>query len=158
MAIVYAIEHAEQNTLREKVVRIILRNNTPSIAYRRAEVYMPLADDAETYISANHTAAELWASGVAASEKDWVQTQESPRSAPIYRPILRNAFKVLVQNDLDAARSAALQLIAQSDDLQADFVAIRNNLGLTGTDEATKREQLLWIIVLALVGEVNSKS
>jgi len=158
MAIQIAVDRVEQNTLREKVAFVVLRNNSPSIAFRRAAVYMPLQADAEDYISQNHTAAGLWAQGTGASEKDWVKTQEEPLSAPIYRPIIRNVFPFLIANDLDAARSAALGLIGQSDDLQADFVSIRNNLGLTGTDEATKREQLLWIIVLALVGEVNSKS
>lgn len=160
MAITYEIESIQDNGLRTKSVWCVIRNTSPTTNYRRVEIVMSqLSGDERAYIDTKYTGRELWDRGVSADAGLWLQSVEKPRISPIYKPILQKAFDALKNNDLDTARSLALQLIGTNEALLSDFQKIGTNLELTGvltTEE--KRDQLVWILLLAVIGVLNGDS
>mgnify|MGYP001615055052 CR=1 FL=1 len=157
MAITYKIEDEMQTGLRRKSVFAIVRNNTPVVAYRRAEVIMPLETDADTHIGTLRL-SDLWASGEDSVEATYVAIDERPLAAPVYRPILSKIFTALAgAADLDMIRGQIIAYLQQSPEVYADFVAALKKLGVDATTPEGKREQLLWVVVLALAGLVNGR-
>lgn len=64
MAIAYVIERQQQVGLRFKNIFVVLRNDTPAVAYRRLEVpFVPLAADADAYLQAHYTLQAAWDAG-----------------------------------------------------------------------------------------------
>jgi hypothetical protein len=159
MAVTYRIEREQQNGLRTKAVFAILKNTSPTTAYRRVEVITPLdVVDVEAWIGNKYTIAELWGMGNPASEAAWNRIDEKPLLDPIYEPILEQSFEALAKYDVDTVRALMVQLIEQNDELLAKFLAVAETLGIgTANDAESKREQIFLILIFAIIGKINGE-
>lgn len=159
MAFEYLIQEEINTGLNTKSVFVLLRRDDP-VGYRRVEVVdVPQSivgkDNILAHVAGRYSLAELWALGDAVESGRYVRAKDKPRVDPIYRKIVENVFVALQQNDLDVARTAALQLLQQDGALWAQFQAVGQNLGLGSTTQQDKALQLNWIVLLAVVGVLN---
>lgn len=161
MTITYLIGREVPTGLRVKSVFVQVKNDSPTVAYREAEVIMPLDEDADAWVTARYTEAELWAMGADAGEGAYIAAEEQPLVVPIYQPIIRQMFDALSgPADLDVIRSQLIALLQQNPATYNKLLAALGKLGVPLVDLTTedKREQLLWVFLFALAAAWNAEA
>lgn len=154
----HVIEVIIESGLRTKSVFVILKNDTPTVAYRRAEAIMPHEADVDTFLLAEGVIEGLWAIGEDSSEGAYLAPGDQTLIVPIYQPIIRQIFQALAgPADLDLIRGQIIAILQQSPATYDNFVAAIQKLDIDASTPEGKREQLLWAVLLALVGMFNAE-
>lgn len=106
----YVIERQQQVGLSNKSIFIVLRNDTPAVAYRRLEVpFVPLAEDADTYLQARYTLQAAWdaATDMTATELRELEDRRAAAGNELESRTLAEALAYIET----AATVAALKLV-----------------------------------------------
>lgn len=110
MAIQHVIERQQQVGLSNKSIFVVLRNDTPVVAYRRLEVpFVPLAEDADTYLQTHFTLQSAWdaATDMTATELRELEDQREAAGNALESRTLAEALAYIDS----ASTVAALRLV-----------------------------------------------
>ncbi len=146
--ITYQIERQQPVGTSRKSVFVILRNDTPAVAYRRLEVALvPIDAVADTYLAAHYTLQAAWDAATDITLQAGWLTEQSPL-VQYYASIILSLYND-VDNagvTLDTMLANAAAIVATNTTQSAKFNAYRTRLGLggaIGTMTTAQKQQLL---------------
>lgn len=109
MTLQYAIERQQQVGLQYKSIFVVLRNDTPTVAYRRLEVpFVPIGEDADAYLQAHYTLQTAWDAATAITAQEGWITEQTPLQT-YYLSIIKSLY-----DDVDNAGVTLAQLLTNA--------------------------------------------
>lgn len=152
MTISFIIEREPMVGTSRKSIFVLLRNDTPALAYRRLEVpLVPVNADAQTYFQAHYTLQQAWDAGTDISaQQAWI-SEQTPL-VQYYASILKSLYNDVDNTGMtiDQLLTNAAVLVAANPTQAAKFAAYRTRLGLGGAINSLTAAQKGQLLVLGL--------
>ncbi len=150
--ITYQIERQQPVGISKKSIFVILRNDTPAVAYRRLEVpLVPIDAVADTYLAAHYTLQSAWDAATAITLQAGWLTEQSPL-VQYYASIILSLHDDVGNGavTIDQMLTNAATIVATNPTQQADFNAYRTRLGLGGAIGTMTTAQKNNLLVIGL--------
>lgn len=146
--------------LKKQSVFLRLANTQPELTYREFELVLSRDVDGVQYVKnlKDNDLRALWEAATPIDANVYEESKVQVGYVPFYEQLVANAFTGLQKVDLDTAYNQVLTLMNDHEDIKAQFIAINKNLRLNADERspsASKREQLLWLLVLSLVNLID---